>query len=132
MDNESKLIAVVVRCSNDINKYIAHKLYMPGVTVVDMDKKETEEATMPTGKPADTHNSVSTGAVAGSKAIDAGNKEQAVTPSTPDIINNMASLVKQDQEYEDAANRGDVMKATEMLQDKLPDTQGIILFMSPE
>lgn len=31
---------------------------------------------MLTGKPANTHNSVSTGAVAGSKAIDAGNKEQ--------------------------------------------------------
>ena len=44
----------------------------------------------------------------------------------------MASLVKHDQEYEDAANRGDVMKTIGMLQDKMPDTQGIILFMSPE
>ncbi len=40
MDNEPKLIAVVVRYSNNINKYKAHKLYMPGVTVVDMDKKQ--------------------------------------------------------------------------------------------
>ena len=71
-------------------------------------------------------------AVAGSKAIDAGNKEQAETPSTSDIVNDMASLVKHDQEYEDAANRGDVMKTIGMLQDKMPDTQGIILFMSPE
>ena len=87
---------------------------------------------MPTGKPANTHNSVSTGAVVGSKAIDTGTKEQAVTPSTSDIVNDMASLVKQDQEYEDAANRGDVMKTIGILQDKMPDTQGIILFMSPE
>ena len=66
---------------------------MPDVTVVDMDKnKETEEATMPTGKPANTHNSVSTGAVAGSKAIDTGNKEQAVTPSTSDIVNDIGTL----------------------------------------
>ena len=71
-------------------------------------------------------------AVAGSKAIDAGNKEQAETPSTSDIVNDMASLVKHDQEYEDAANRGDVMKTIGILQDKMPDTQGIILFMSPE
>ena len=56
---------------------------------------------MPTGKPANTHNSVSTGAVVGSKAIDTGNKEQAVTPSTSDIINDMASLVKQDQVHDE-------------------------------
>ena len=44
----------------------------------------------------------------------------------------LARFVKLDQEHEDAANRGDIMKTTEMLLDKLPDTQGIILFMSPE
>lgn len=72
------------------------------------------------------------GAVAGSKAIDTGNKEQAVTPSTHDIINDMASLVKLDQEYEDAANSGDIKKTTEMLLKKLADTQGVIPFMAPE
>lgn len=72
------------------------------------------------------------GALAGSKAIDTGNKEQAVTPSTSEIINDMASLVKLDQEYEDAANRGDIKKTTEMLLEKLADTQGVIPFMAPE
>ena len=133
MDGEPKLMAVVVRYSEDINRYKTHKLYMPDGTVVEMDKNnETELATMPTGKPADTHNSVSAGAVAGSKAIDAGNKEQAVTPSTSDIINDMASRVKLDQEYEDAAGRGDIKKTTEMLLKKLADTQGVIPFMAPE
>lgn len=72
------------------------------------------------------------GALTGSKAIDTGNKERAVTPSTPEIINDMASAVKLDQEYEDAANRGDIKKTTEMLLDKLADTQGVIPFMAPE
>ena len=79
---------------------------------------------------AETKNSE--GALAGSTAIDTGNKEQAVTPSTSEIINDMASAVKLDQEYEDAANRGDIKKTTEMLLDKLADTQGVIPFMAPE
>ena len=63
---------------------------------------------------------------------DIDNMEQADSPSTTDIINDMACRVKLDQEYEDAAGRGDIKKTTEMLLKKLADTQGVIPFMAPE
>ena len=157
MDGDPKLMAVVVRYSDDINRYKAHKLYMPDGTVVEMDKNnETEMATMPTGEPANTHNSVSTESIAqdeaesntrqsraetdkniegfsaGSMVDDIDNMEQVESPSTPEIINSMTNLVKLDQEYEEAATRGDIKKTTEMLLNKLAETQGVIPFIAPE
>lgn len=72
------------------------------------------------------------GASVGPMVDDIDNMEQADSPSTTDIINDMAYRVKLDQEYEDAAGRGDIKKTTEMLLKKLADTQGVIPFMAPE
>ncbi len=71
------------------------------------------------------------GAPGSSMVDDIDNMEQAVTPSTQSI-NDIDETVKLDREYEEAVERGDIKTATDMLMDKLRNTQGVIPFMAPE
>ena len=52
-------------------------------------------------------------------------------PSSQNIINGETFAVNMDEEYEAAVERGDIKTATELLMNKLKETEGVIPFIAP-
>ena len=83
-------------------------------------KLTTEEQKNTEGGPA-SPNAIATGKM--------GNDQNR--PSSKLSINEASEIVKKDKAYREAVERGDLETATNMLMEKLRETQGIIPFMAP-